>query len=119
MKVHSIFSPDRLRKAPVDPLPGQVETPTDPVQITTEDEWEVHQVLASRLVRNKLEYRIDWLGHDEDLNWYPVTDIKYAPAKLREFHLQNPTQPGPPRQLLQWQKAMGRRIGRLWWTWRC
>ena len=105
IKVHNVFSPDRIRKAGTDPLPGQIAEPQPPIIVNTEKEWEVQEVLASKLVRNKLRYRINWLGHDEDLDWYPASDIKYAPAKLREYHIANPDQPGPPKQLQNWIKV--------------
>ena len=63
------------------------------------EEWEVQDILAVKKSRNKLYYRIQWLGHDEDLEWYPVSDLKYAPYKLREFHIAHQDLPGPPRSL--------------------
>lgn len=51
MRIHPIFPPEKLRKAANDPLPGQQEDPGEPVVINDEQEWEVEQVLASRLFR--------------------------------------------------------------------
>ncbi|RAL58173.1 hypothetical protein DID88_009103 [Monilinia fructigena] len=74
------------------------------VNITGEDEWEVNTILAVRKRYNKLEYRADWLGVDEDSKYYPASDFKYSPHKIRDFHLTHPYLPGPPENLLKWIK---------------
>jgi hypothetical protein len=74
------------------------------VNITGEDEWEVNTILAVRKRYKKLEYRANWLGVDEDSKYYPASDFKYSPHKIRDFHLAHPYLPGPPENLLKWIK---------------
>jgi hypothetical protein len=42
-----------------------------------------------------------WIQYDP--NYYPVSDFKYAPHKVWDFHARNPTQPGPPKRLDEWK----------------
>ena len=66
MKIHDMFSPDKLWKAADDPLPRQVQESPEPVEINNDEEWEVEQILDSCIHQKKLQYWVKWLGFDED-----------------------------------------------------
>ena len=66
MKIHSVFSADRLRKAKDAPLPGQVAEKAEPIVVQDELEWELEEMLAYKLERGKLKYRARWVGWEED-----------------------------------------------------
>lgn len=106
IRVHPIFHPSKLRKAATtEPLTGQHMDPPPPVQVGETDEWEVENILDARTHYRKLQYRIQWVGHDLDLQWYPAGDMKNVPRKLQEFHAQYPAKPGPPMRLQEWLHA--------------
>lgn len=105
MKVHPVFSPERLLRVSEEPLVGQELTPAEEVNITGDQEYEVQETLAVRQRHKKLSYRVRWVGYDVDQEWYPASDFKYSPHRLRDFHHAYPDLPGPPRSLLKWLKA--------------
>ena len=102
-----IFHSDRLRKDHNDPLPQQELVPAPAEEINGEPEWEVDEILESRLRgrAKTLQYRASWKGYDPDDNWYPASDFKNAPALLDDFHKAHPQAAGPPVRLQEWMKA--------------
>lgn len=105
-KIHPVFHSHSLRKYISNPLPGQLRPAQAPMQIiANQDEWEITSILGSRVQNNKLEYRIQWQGADEDLEWYPCSDAMTGPHKIKEFHTSHPQAKGPPRALPKWIEA--------------
>jgi hypothetical protein len=76
-----------------------------PINVTGDDEWDLEEVLACRKNGKTLSYRVTWVNQDVDLDWYNASDLKYAPHKVRDFHLSNREQAGPPAKLPEWIKA--------------
>ena len=100
--IHDVFAADVLVKDPNNPLPGQLPPKPSAEVIQGEEEWEVQQILASRISRGKLQYQVQWVGYDPDPTWYPASNFKNSPLLLRDFHSNYPNKPGPPRDLYDW-----------------
>jgi len=56
MKMSNVFHADRLRKAKAQ-YKGKEQKPEEPVEINGQPEWEVTQVLASRIQYGRLQYK--------------------------------------------------------------
>lgn len=104
--IHPVFHSHSLRKYTDNPLPGQRREDPAPIQLLPEQkEWELEGISGSKIVKAKLQYQLQWVGADEDLEWYPCSDAMYAPHMIRVFHLKNPQAKGPPRALPKWLEA--------------
>ena len=58
--MHPVFYAKKLRKDPRNPLPGQTNPEYDPIEVQEgEEEYEVQEVLAVKLLRSKLRYRVN------------------------------------------------------------
>ena len=95
MKLSRVFHRDRLTLAKDDPLPGQVNPEPDPIIIDGEDEWQVDEILDSKLINGVLSYRAKWLDYDEVLQYYPHTNFKNCQDLVDEYHKEHPDRPGP------------------------
>ena len=54
------------------------------------------------MVRKQLRYKVQWVGHDVDVDEYLPEDLNYAPIALKAFHDEYLEKPGPPRNLQYW-----------------
>ena len=93
MKIHNIFHYNLLRKASTDLLTNQVNEPLPSVIINNEEEWEVEDILDARSYRGKLQYRVKWVGWDEDREWYDATGFDNSPEIVEDFHSRYPDKP--------------------------
>ena len=66
MKIHNVFHSSLLWLAPDDPLPGQQIPEPPPIVIDGQDEWEVDKILDSRRHYQKLQYKVKWIGFDNN-----------------------------------------------------
>jgi hypothetical protein len=92
-----VFPVTKLTPAPPDPIPGRRrDEPPPPILMDGQEEYEVEDILDSRLRYRRLEYLVKWRGYDTGQNsWIPRSDV-FAPEIVTNFHRQHP---GAPRQI--------------------
>lgn len=95
MKIHPVFHVSLLDPVNKDPVPGQILPPPPPVEVEGEEEFEIEEVLDSRMSRRKLQYLIKWRGYDAP-TWEPATSIDLDNSgPVNVFHHLFPQKPKP------------------------
>lgn len=93
-RIHPVFHVELLRPHPKDLIPGRAPANPPPVDVEGQEEYEVEEILDSRLYRRKLEYLVRWKGYDDASNtWEPAENVKNAPLLIKEFHKKHPQAP--------------------------
>jgi hypothetical protein len=98
---HPVFNEVLLSPFTAPKFPSQKKTaPPPPELVDDHEEYEVEEVLDSRLRDGKLEYFVHWKGYPhEDDSWEPVSHLKEnAGAIIKDFHRKHPSAPRPRPQ---------------------
>lgn len=99
--VHPVFHVSMLEPAVPNEIPNRVQSPPPPVEVAGELEYEIAEVLDSKVDRRracKLLYLVRWLGYentDEEFSWLPATELENAKDLTSDFHSAYPGKPGP------------------------
>ena len=78
-----------------------VQSPPPPVDVQGELEYEISEVLDSKIDRRrscKLLYLVRWLGYEntnEEFSWLPATELEHAKDLISDFHSAYAAKPGP------------------------
>jgi hypothetical protein len=108
--VHPVFHVSLLEPHTSSDIPGRTQSPPPAVEIEDEEEWEVEEVLDSRVRRKKLQYLVRWTGFTDDTErqtWQTADEVGNASELVDEFHKTYPDKPGPelPPTLLPVRKS--------------
>jgi len=96
MAIHNTFHISLLEPYQDNRFPSQSKEPPPPIQIEGEDEYQVDEIIDSRLHYNKLQYRAKWKGYspEHDKVWYPAENLNNAEHTVQRFHRHYPGKPG-------------------------
>ncbi|MBW0472922.1 hypothetical protein O181_012637 [Austropuccinia psidii MF-1] len=96
--VHPVFHVSLLEPVKQSTIPNLHQFPPPPVIVEEQEEWEVAQVLDSKLKRGTLWFLIEWKGfseYPERTTWEPESNLTSSPDLVRDFHSLYPDKPGP------------------------
>lgn len=96
LRVHPVFHIDRLSLWKGNEVNGILPPPPEPVEVEGEEEYEVEEVLDSKLVGRGLRYLVKWKGYGEGNNsWEPAKNLENAKDLVKAFHKKHPSAPRP------------------------
>ena len=100
--VHPVFHVSMLEPAASSSIPNRTEEPPPPVEVDSEIEYEIAEILDTKLDRRfrcKLRYLVKWTGYegtDEETTWISADELTHAQELVNDFHTKYPDKPGPP-----------------------
>jgi len=96
MRVHPVFHVSLLEPHKESRLTGRTQDRPPPVEVEGELEYEVKEVVDSRIVQRRLEYYVEWVGYGpEERMWEPVEHVEHPADGIAEYHRRYPNRPSP------------------------
>ncbi|MBW0471888.1 hypothetical protein O181_011603 [Austropuccinia psidii MF-1] len=95
--IHPVFHISLLEPVKTSTIPNRHQEPPPPIIIEEEEEWEVSQILDSKLKRRKLWYLVEWKGFSQDSErstWEPAENLKNCPEIVEDSNSLYPDKPG-------------------------
>jgi len=99
--IHPVFHVSQIEPAPLSNIPNRVNPPPPPLEIDSNLEFEVAQILDSKFDRHRKEpllYLVQWSGYEgtpDEYSWAPATDLENAADLVSDYHSLYPKRPGP------------------------
>jgi RNase H-like domain found in reverse transcriptase/Reverse transcriptase (RNA-dependent DNA polymerase)/Integrase zinc binding domain/Chromo (CHRromatin Organisation MOdifier) domain/gag-polyprotein putative aspartyl protease len=96
MRIHPVFHGSLLTPYRPNTLPGRIQPPAPSIAVDGHQEYEVQEILDSKIERGKLRYLVDWVGWGpEDRQWEPAEYLENAADAVARFHARCPLRPSP------------------------
>jgi len=95
MRINNTFHISLLELYHDDNLSSQRAQPPPPIIVEGEPEYELEQIIDSRLHYGKLQYRAKWTGYppEHDKVLYPYKDFENPSIAKQQFHQKYPRKP--------------------------
>ncbi|MBW0474579.1 hypothetical protein O181_014294 [Austropuccinia psidii MF-1] len=95
---HPVFHISPLEPVKTSTIPNCHQEIPPPIIIVEEEEWEVSQILDSKIKRRKLWYLVEWKGLSQDperSTWEPTRNFNKCAEHIKDFHSLYPEKTGP------------------------
>ena len=97
--IHPVFHSSLLKPYQDSTIPPRITPLPPPIELEDGPEYEVTTILDSKIVRNKLNYLVNWLGYSpNECTSEPIENVTNFRALLEDFHRQYLDKPGPSIQ---------------------
>jgi hypothetical protein len=100
--VNPVSHVSQLEQATLNTIPNQAQDPPPPVIIEDESEFEILEVVDSKIDKRchacKLLYLVCWTGYEgtnEETSWVLATELRHASEIIQDFHQAHPSKPRP------------------------
>ena len=99
--IHPVFHISMLEPSTANSIPNRVLSPPPPVEIDGDLEFEVEEILDSKLDRRRriqLQYYVQWSGYQgqpDEFTWIDASDLEHSNELVADFHAKYPNKPGP------------------------
>ena len=100
--VHPVFHISMLEPAHGKIIPEQSQSPPPPVEIDGELEYEISEILDSKIDKRwkhcNIIYLVWWTGYegtDEETSWILANELGHASEIITDFHKAYLDKPGP------------------------
>ena len=96
MRIHPVFHVSLLEPHVANTFPGRIQSTPHSIAVEGFEEFEVREILDSKIRRRRLLYLVDWVGYDvSDQSWEPAANLSNAQLEVDAFHIRYPQSPGP------------------------
>jgi transposase InsO family protein len=93
-KIHDVFHVSLLELCKQNNLPDRIVPPPPAVIIENQREFEIDEILDSKISNRKLCYLVSWVGYNAcDNMWLDVSELDHAQELVSEFHAKYPLKP--------------------------